>query len=643
MRRIIFNIYSITLLALALVMLTPQTLYHFHGTGLDPSWNFGISLAVSNNLIFGKEIIFTFGPLGYLKTRLPLAVSQSTYLLWDAFVLANIIFILVYIFRHLKSYLSILLVFLTVLVYSRAPAFIPYHLFLIYMFMLFYHLKHRAWLSLGLASLLSLILFYLQVGLGLVALGLMLVFLVYLFVYPKRLGRTSNLLYSVGFLVMVYLSALLLNTNLTGYVQGSLHLVNAYSDAMYISIERNPFGPPYLRVALAILGLLGLVFLLRFKILIRDKDALLRYAFTSVFVFLLFKHSFVRADHHLLLFFQHISMAIGLLCLFSIRAVNRYLVWVLVASLVLSIPYATGLYAPQQWTATLKRSTASDLVEAPAGHIEDKYNGFKNYLQSIADPELANRKNRKLEEVQLPSEVIQIIGDGTVDVVPWEISFIYANNLAYNPRPVIQSYTAYDDYLDTKNYEKYTSASAPDFILFSMDQIDGRHPFFNESKTRLAMLTRYEVVKRYDDMMLFQRRDPPLELSAESSPEVSTQLGEYIELDETDTLQYMTANIEYSLPGRLIRFFFQPPPLEVTVQFENGKEQSYRAVKTIVNGEVLVNRFIDSLDSAEGYFGSGGQAGEPVARIKFDSPKGWGFQPEYTYRFKYVIIENEAE
>ena len=103
MRRIIFNIYSITLLALTLVMLTPQVLYHFHGTGLDPSWNIGVSLAVRQNFTFGQGIIFTFGPLGYLKTRLPLAASQTTYLLWDAFVLANIVFILVYIFRQLRT------------------------------------------------------------------------------------------------------------------------------------------------------------------------------------------------------------------------------------------------------------------------------------------------------------------------------------------------------------------------------------------------------------------------------------------------------------------------------------------------------------------------------------------------------------
>jgi hypothetical protein len=396
-------------------------------------------------------------------------------------------------------------------------------------------------------------------------------------------------------------------------------------------------------VALVVLGLFGLVFLLSFKSLVRDKDALLQYLFTSAFIYLLFKHGFVRADHHLLFFFQHISMAIGLLCLFSSRVINRYLVWVLTVSLILSPPYATGLYAPQQWTAALNAITASELVEAPLGHVQAKYNGFKRYLGSIGDPELANRKNPQLEEVQLPAEIIQIIDDGTVDVVPWEISYIYANNLPYNPRPVIQSYLAYDHYLDTKNYEKYVSAAAPDFILFSIDEIDSRHPSFEEAKTRLAMLARYEVVKRHNDLLLLKRRDRPLDISAQSSTEMPARLGEYIELDETEALQYMSANIEYSMFGRLVRFLFQPPPLEVTVQFQNGDEQTYRAVKTIVNGEVLANNLVDSLDSAEAFFGGGRQAGRPVAKLKFTSPKPWGFRPDFVYQLKYVSIENGAE
>jgi hypothetical protein len=35
-------------------------------TGLDPSWHYAISRAASEKFVFGRDIIFTYGPLGYL-------------------------------------------------------------------------------------------------------------------------------------------------------------------------------------------------------------------------------------------------------------------------------------------------------------------------------------------------------------------------------------------------------------------------------------------------------------------------------------------------------------------------------------------------------------------------------------------------
>lgn len=40
------------------------------GTGLDPSWQFGINQAMAQGLSFGKEIIYSFGPYASIYTRL---------------------------------------------------------------------------------------------------------------------------------------------------------------------------------------------------------------------------------------------------------------------------------------------------------------------------------------------------------------------------------------------------------------------------------------------------------------------------------------------------------------------------------------------------------------------------------------------
>src|SRR5260370_19748966 len=36
------------------------------GSGLDASWGYALNLAHAQHLVFGQQIVFTFGPLGYL-------------------------------------------------------------------------------------------------------------------------------------------------------------------------------------------------------------------------------------------------------------------------------------------------------------------------------------------------------------------------------------------------------------------------------------------------------------------------------------------------------------------------------------------------------------------------------------------------
>ena len=409
---------------------------------------------------------------------------------------------------------------------------------------------------------------------------------------------------------------------------------------MFISIEDNPFGIQYLQVALVIIILWGGVLVFNLKYYLNNKDALLQYLFVSSFIFIIFKHGFVRADTHILFFFQHVSIVIGLLALFSTRNVNRYLGVVLVISLICSFPYATGLYSSNQIADKLKTITVAEATEAPLQHISNRFKGFIGYLNSIDETEPDDWRHPNLDPVRLPAEVLEIIGSGSVDVIPREISYIYANNLSYNPRPVIQSYTAYDDYLDTQNFEKYMSASSPDFILLTTDEIDNWHPFVVESKTKLAILTRYEVVKRFDELLLLKKRQTPLDFSTETSSQMPAKLGNYIELENTDQLQYLTADLEYSLLGKVARVFFQPPDLRVTVQLENGEERTFKAIKTIINGQILANKFVDSIGSAEEFFRSGGRAAPKVVKIKFDTPDPWGFKPEFTYQVQYVTLPN---
>ncbi len=61
--------------------------------GLDPSWKYAISEATNSNLVFGKDIIFTYGPLGYLIGGSPLEDNffQILYFRWLVYLILFVV------------------------------------------------------------------------------------------------------------------------------------------------------------------------------------------------------------------------------------------------------------------------------------------------------------------------------------------------------------------------------------------------------------------------------------------------------------------------------------------------------------------------------------------------------------------------
>jgi hypothetical protein len=61
------------------------------GPGIDPSWNAGLAMAVDQGLHFGKEVVFTYGPLGFLGSRIVFFGGLATL----SFVYAAALFVFV--------------------------------------------------------------------------------------------------------------------------------------------------------------------------------------------------------------------------------------------------------------------------------------------------------------------------------------------------------------------------------------------------------------------------------------------------------------------------------------------------------------------------------------------------------------------
>src|ERR1700722_13592891 len=57
--------------------------------GLDVSWKYTLNTALAQGQVWGKDIIYTYGPLGFLATRCGIGIPSWAFLAFDLFVVFN--------------------------------------------------------------------------------------------------------------------------------------------------------------------------------------------------------------------------------------------------------------------------------------------------------------------------------------------------------------------------------------------------------------------------------------------------------------------------------------------------------------------------------------------------------------------------
>ena len=599
------------LLILFTFLAFPFVFYKQPETGLDPSWNIAIHLAIKYDLIFGKDFVFTYGPLGFLCTRLPIAIPKIVYLLFDFFFLFNLLFVLNETFKK-EMKIAVCLFLFALFVISAYEGAEQWYFFF-YLFYLFSFLTQpNKIFYLVLASLLVIICFYIKLSLGIIALPTFVLTISFI-AFQKRITWKRGGLILFFFFIALGISAYFLHVDLTGYILNSLQIINGYNDAMYLVGE--PELIPFLHAGSAVMTAYLLLILFRLtktlyhKAFVQQLDEFFIYGILALYFFVLFKNGFVRNDGHNYYFFRGILFAVALLFLFSPKGSARTFI-----SIFCWITLFISLWAVNSLPGSFKPVTriVSMSVFASKWREADKYfSDLSNY--SVAPEIDSSFENEELKKT---------VGKSSVDVVPAEISQIYFNELRYNPRPVIQSYSAYNEFLDSLNQQKFKSENKPDYILFSAGSIDDRYPFFDEARTKLAILSNYRVEKSIVDQLVLAKKQMPARLVRGNTEIRSARLGKNITIPKSSSLQFTRIRVHYDTWGRIKRFFFRPPGLSITFTLTNGDSSTYRAVTTLLEGGVIINKFIDTNEEFELLMRAQGSLNTDIKKIRLHAPKG---------------------
>ena len=538
--------------------------------GLDPGWVLGLNMAHTQGLVHGKDIVWTYGPLGYLAYPDPsghsmypaLAFRLGMYLLWGVALLRLSLVVRSQNESRLHCRSDRLFRDTRPADGSGSSGVSFFHV-----------VSRRGCGSLEMANgrpghpglcvsagLHDQSQFRHRSSLPFRERGRSCRFARRIFQALRWQIFSAMLLFPIS-TVLLYAAGTGSVGSLPAYIRNSLEMASAYSEEM-------SYNGPIGQVWLAIIGIAVLFLVLplaerSIRTLAAGFLPALLYAFFS------FKSCMVRQDMHA----ADLHLRLALAALFLLVLANRkefvYLTLCFqVACILISHHFISADWPHTNAVIKLRLGLSGNWPTLKA---------YGNWSKTWADWERHGRDN--LLPLRASEELQAIIGKKSIEVLPWDVARVYANGWNWSPRPIFQTYAAYTPRLDRINGEHLKSGRGADLALVSWDAIDGRHPFLDTPFSWQTQLDLYQTLTTDSDLLLLSRRPTSRFQAVEQIGGETTTWDREIRVPQSADPVTVSARIERSITGRLRSVLFRSNPFFIEVDRKSGRTERYRALR----------------------------------------------------------------
>ena len=462
--------------------------------GLDASWQIALHLAAAHRMRFGHDLVFTYGPLGFLSQ--PVLVTAGTGTAAVLWVFATHLgFSALLVWRAAQSmprFLAVLVAYAATAVIGALgyAIIVPDYLVFVALFLAVWMLERSdpppAW-ALILGGVVAAVQLCVKLNGGVVCLLLLL-----LASWRARPGGIA----SASVLLASYCAAVIALWVITGnqladlptWIRLSGHVASSYTG---IAAMEAP-GRVYEYGLVATVGVLGSAAVL---LLAKDHDPagmLSLAAIWLVYSFAYLKEGFVRHDAHALVCFA--ALGIGLLA-FTWRGGAG-----LLAAAALATTIAATAVAPElRGTVPLYPRRAASAAAS-----------------SLCDALVPRRRDVAIDEgragarwaLGIDSTTLADLRGKTVDVEPDKTAAVWAFGLDWRPEPVVQQYLAGNEVLDSYNADALASRGAERILRQEVwPALDGKHPMLEAPSTFRTLVCRYRQLTSRGGWAVFARAD----------------------------------------------------------------------------------------------------------------------------------------
>jgi hypothetical protein len=203
--------------------------------------------------------------------------------------------------------------------------------------------------------------------------------------------------------------------------------------------------------------------------------------------------------------------------------------------------------------------------------------------------ELEHQLESMRDKADLPKIRAMVNGDA-IDALSVDQDAAILNGLNYKPHPVFQNYSAYTPALQRLNTEFFKS-KPPQYLLWRTGSIDGRFPTLDDGEVLLTILSSYSPVTNENGFILWKCRtltEKPYSLT--NKHEFSASLNQWVMLPQEPT--WLQIECEQTLFGAVQSLLSRCSETRLEVQLDNGGTRSYRLLSGNARYGFVISPFL---------------------------------------------------
>lgn len=566
-------------IALIIILLFIPAIDPSSDVGLDPSYGWAFNWLFQYNYDALTHIIYPYGVLGFIKN--PMVVGSNILLFYLAELSIRFVFSFLFLRLSAKNTINIIV---SIIVVSFINSYFMLDIFIYGIFLLaflagetWHHIKSFAALAVLLGFSLCV---KFNIGFNVFACSV-LFFAAYL--YSGKLPLKEKLLgialfYGTAFLIgsLLYKGAF----NFLHYCYGTYQLSKGYNDAMSLEVANN-----WTMLSIYIVCIAGVLFLLY------KKNGFYIIPLV-IFLFLNYKHSFVREDAGHYYNIVHATLFTALITI--IININKLAHVLLFTGALISISWngiSNGAFSNyEQFIPTFSFNFYKTMV-------------LKNgYLDSCRIVTEANFAKSKINDT-----LRQRIGNQNIDCYPWELTYIPANEFNYFPRKTLQS-GANCSWLDGVSKRSIEENKTPFYLFHSTNprtnfyfgSIDGRYLLNDEPQTIYYLMNRYNAVYKDNAFTLLELQNNGNFSREKEYLNGEASLNQWIDVPVTDSNFYyrFRVNFEGKLFTKIRAVLYRPHQYSISYKFANDSTATFRFVKGNAADGLWISPFLLNFNSS---------------------------------------------